>query len=241
MDLELSFSIPSGFTVTIQESPGSDNITSLTGSSYEPCQALDLAVLGWTPTPNTVISIERDWMMEFYESEDCTGSVLRVQFDHDELIDEATLAEEGWFERITSAVLPVGEHSVVTDNEDSSAELLGGTSQPLACQSLGGSASQPHEFWVFHPDDLHDTYTTHVPDFEFYKNSDCSGAVFARSLFDDPSLDYSAEELGSYSTAIRGVKARASIRVDFPDGESILGEEEGSFECQSVDSTIDTT
>ena len=78
MDLELSFSIPSGFTVTIQESPGSDNITSLTGSSYEPCQALDLAVLGWTPTPNTVISIERDWMMEFYESEDCTGSVLRV-------------------------------------------------------------------------------------------------------------------------------------------------------------------
>ena len=94
---------------------------------------------------------------------------------------------------------------------------------------------------VFHPDDAPDTFTGHEPDFEFYKSSDCSGTVFARSLFDDPSLDYSAEELGSYSTAIRGVKARASIRVDFPDGESILGEEDGSFECQSVDSTIDTT
>ena len=73
MDLELSFSIPSGFTVTIQESPGSDNITSLTGSSYEPCQALDLAVLGWAPTPNTVISIERDWMMDFMSQRTARG------------------------------------------------------------------------------------------------------------------------------------------------------------------------
>ena len=106
MDLELSFSIPRGFTVTVQESPGSSNITSLTGSSEEPCQALNLVELGWAPTPNTVVSIVRDWMMEFYESEDCTGSVLRVQFDGDNVLDERSLLWTGWGERITSAKLP---------------------------------------------------------------------------------------------------------------------------------------
>ena len=138
-------------------------------------------------------------------------------------------------------MVPEGEHTVITDNNESSAELLGSTSQPLACQSLGGSASHPLQLEVFHPDDSPDTFTGHEPDFEFYKTSDCSGTVFARSLFDDLSLDLSAMELGTYSQAIQGVKARASIRVEFPNGESISGEEYGSFGCQSVDSSIDTT
>ena len=138
-DLDLSFSIPRGFTVTLRESPDSDNMLMLTGSGAEECQVVDVNQLGWTPTPDTVVSIERDWMIEFYETEDCTGTPLLVQFDEDGDVGQAILEDEGWYERISTAVVP-SEITITPWAEFQWVILQGGTSQPLACQSLGGLA-----------------------------------------------------------------------------------------------------
>ena len=70
------------------------------------CQAVDVTQLGWTPTPATVVSIERDWMIEFYEGESCLGTSLLVQFEENSKVEQAQLEDEGWSERISSAVVP---------------------------------------------------------------------------------------------------------------------------------------
>ena len=84
---------------------------------------------------------------------------------------------------------------------------------------------------MFQPSDELISITEHLSDFEFYKTSDCSGTVFARSFIDLDSFSYTALELGSFSEEIRGVKARPNTLVTFSGGESISGEVDGSFGC----------
>ena len=93
-DLELSFSIPQGFSVILSDA--SRTATHVMVGDGTPCQALDLALLEWTPAIDTVVEINRDWMVEFYETEDCSGTPLTVQFDIDDVVDQDQLVDMGW-------------------------------------------------------------------------------------------------------------------------------------------------
>ena len=117
-DLELSFSIPRGFTVTLRESPVSEKTISLSGNAEVECQAVDVTQLGWTLTPDTAVSIERDWMIEFYYTENCSEDPLLVQFAESSSVEYSQLVDEGWDDSISSAVVP--QDLIVSASSDAS-------------------------------------------------------------------------------------------------------------------------
>ena len=61
-----------------------------------PCRALEMASTGYTLTPSWVISIERHWMVELYETENCTGDPVLLQFEADTIIEDLSMIEWGW-------------------------------------------------------------------------------------------------------------------------------------------------
>lgn len=198
-----------------------------------PCRALDLASTGYTVTPNWVISIERQWMVELFETTDCSGEALCLQVEEDVLLNG--LENIDWGQRIKSAIVPPGLLVEALESGEEGADwepLHGDTSQPYACQILGGMAEEASSVLIIVPEDVdHDEEQTHA-DVEFYNKRNCGGPVMTRALLDDNDTEtYDAYDLGIYSGDIYAIKARPGFWVEFEGGEDYFGELNGSFSC----------
>ena len=68
---QMSFMIPEGFEVTLREGGDSNAFHKMTGDGL--CHVCDFSNLNWNPTAVSEVNIERTWMVEFFETEDCSS------------------------------------------------------------------------------------------------------------------------------------------------------------------------
>ena len=141
---------------------------------------------------------------QFFQSEDCSGDPWVLRVDENTTVDQSMLEDEGMYENISSAILPLESAVFFYDGQDYT-EQHGRTTEPRVCRSLGGFAGRAKNLWV--AVDNHGER----PDFEFYKTNNCEGPVFAPKI---PFKEhYTEDDLGSYSGEIRSLRVRRNIKV----------------------------
>ena len=78
MNDDFSFTIPLGFRVILRESSAPEAREHWIIGGGTDCQTLE--EMDWMPTPESLIWFDEGWMVEFFESDDCTGSSLELHF-----------------------------------------------------------------------------------------------------------------------------------------------------------------